>query len=78
VYGECHGRAKVQSVSERVLQLFTTFEDAERADDEYYASLTPAERLEILLSLVLAQREAQGEASTRFERVYRVTQLSRL
>jgi hypothetical protein len=58
--------------------LFSSFEDAERADDEYYASLTPAERLDVLLGLISAYREAQGEAATRLERVYRVTHLSRL
>lgn len=57
----------------RVLQ---GFEAADRADDEYYAALAPLERLEILLDLVAAYREAAGEPSAGFERVYRVTQLS--
>jgi hypothetical protein len=65
-------------VSQRELQVFASFEAADRADDEYYASLAPDERLEILLSLVAAHRESTGEASTRLERVYRVTELSRV
>jgi len=70
--------ATLESVSQKELQIFRNFEDADRADDEYYASITPEQRLEILLSLVLAHRESQGEASTRLERVYRVTELSRI
>jgi hypothetical protein len=68
----------VFGVTGRTLQLFKSFDEAERADDEYYASLSPAERIEILLSLISAHREARGEASSRLERVYRVTDLSRL
>jgi hypothetical protein len=59
------------------VHVFHGFDEAERAEDEYYASLTPAERLEILLDLIAANRESVGEATTRLERVYRVTQLSK-
>lgn len=65
-------------VTQRELRVFTSFAEADQADDEQYASLSPAERVNILLDLIAAHREATGEASTRFERVYRVTQLSRL
>ncbi len=58
------------------LQVFHSFEAAERSDDEYYAALAPQERLEILLDLVAAYRESTGEASARLERVCRVTELS--
>ena len=57
---------------EKVVRKFRTFEDAERADREYYASLTPDERMAILLELV--QRE-HGDASKGLERVYRVVEL---
>jgi hypothetical protein len=62
---------------QREIQVFRSFHDAEQADDEYYAALTPQERLAILLDLVAAYRESMGEAAARFERVYRVTELSR-
>ena len=62
---------------ERVIRRFKTFEDAERADEEYYASLTPAERVDILLGLIEQYEHSRGTASQRFERVYRVTQLTR-
>jgi hypothetical protein len=69
----CYG----DHVAQRELQVFQGFEAADRADDEYYAALAPQERLEILLDLVAAYRESTGETSTRLERVYRVTELSR-
>ena len=62
---------------QKTLQLFHSFDEAERADDEYYASLTPQQRLDILLDLIAAHRESAGETATRLERVYRLTQLSR-
>jgi hypothetical protein len=62
---------------QRIVRVFQSFEEAEKADEQYYASLTPNERLEILLELVRRQRESLGEAAARFERVYRVVELSR-
>jgi hypothetical protein len=59
-------------MAQRELHVFHGFEAADRGDDEYYASLAPQERLEILLDLVAAYRESTGEASTRLERVCRV------
>lgn len=56
--------------------IFDSLEQAEQADDEYYASLTPTQRVEILLELVAQYRESLGEAAERFERVYRVVELS--
>jgi hypothetical protein len=61
---------------ERVAQVLRTFEDAERADDQFYADLTPEARLDILLELVERQRSALGEAAERFERVHRIVELS--
>ena len=62
---------------ERVIQVFHDFDDAEDADDAYYASLTPQERIDILLDLVANYRESLGEAARRFERVYQVVDLAR-
>jgi hypothetical protein len=61
----------------RAARVFTSFEAAERADVEYYASLTPAECLDIQLDIIAAYQESLGEAAQRLERVYRVTELSR-
>ena len=61
---------------EKVLTVFRSFEEADRADDEYYASLTPQQRVDLLLDLIAAHRESLGEAGQRFERVYRVVELS--
>jgi hypothetical protein len=58
------------------LRVFSSFEDAEDADMAFYASLTPRERLEILLDLIQRQQESRLEAPAGFERVYRVVELS--
>lgn len=73
-----YGRAIVIRYSmHKVLQIFRSFEDAERADEAYYASLAPQQRVDILLDLVARYRETLGDAAAGFERVYRVTELSR-
>jgi hypothetical protein len=61
---------------ERVAQVFSSFDDADRADEQYYADLTPAERVDILLDLIEQHRSFFGAASDRFERVCRVAQLA--
>jgi hypothetical protein len=61
---------------ERVLRTFDKFGDAEKADDEFYASLTPQERLDILLEIVNQELEISGEAAKGLERIYRVIELS--
>ena len=63
---------------DKVLQVFHSFDDADHADEAYYADLTPQERVDILLDLVASYRESLGEAAARFERVYRVIELSKL
>lgn len=62
---------------ERVAQVFNSFADADLADEEYYAMLTPSERVDILLALVERYRSSFGEAAERFERVCRVAELDR-
>lgn len=61
---------------DKVLKIFRSFDDAERADDEYYASLSPQERVDLLLDMIAAYRESLGETEQRLERVYRVVELS--
>jgi hypothetical protein len=60
---------------ERAVRRFRSFEEAEAADDAYYASLTPQARVELLLDLIRAHQEATGEAAQGLARVCRVTQL---
>lgn len=69
------GHAKVQPV-DRVVQIFRSFEDADEADDQFYAELTPEARLDMLLELVQRHRSALGEAASRLERVHRIAELS--
>lgn len=57
---------------ERVVRKFDSFEEAEQADLEYYRSLTPEQRLDILFELVA---QVNGENPPRLERVCRVVKL---
>ena len=58
---------------EQVIRKFATFEEAEEADRAFYRSLTPAERLSIMLDLIYL--EGGDAASAGFERVYRIVKL---
>jgi hypothetical protein len=62
---------------DRVARVFDSFEAADRADDQFYAELTPQQRLDILLELSERHRGALGEAANRFERVHRIVELSK-
>ena len=59
---------------EKVVRKFNSHTEAEAAERAYYASLTPQQRLDILLDLVAMQRP-KDEAADRLARVYRITQL---
>jgi hypothetical protein len=62
---------------ERVARKFRSFEEADQADDQFYADLTPEERLDVLLELVERYRGTLGETADRFERVHRIVELER-
>jgi hypothetical protein len=62
---------------DKVVAVFSSFEEAERAEDAHYASMSPAERIDILLDLIARYRESLGETAEGFARVHRVTELSR-
>lgn len=59
---------------ERVAQVFDSFEEADLADDRFYARLTPQERLDLLLELIERHRGTLGESA---ERVHRIVDLAR-
>jgi hypothetical protein len=58
------------------LRVFSSFREAEEADKAFYASLSPQERVDLVLEMVARHRESMGEAGKGFERVYRVIELS--
>jgi hypothetical protein len=60
---------------ERTVQKFSSHEEAERAEREYYDSLSPEQRVEILLELMNRARDLNDPASQRLERVYRIVKL---
>ena len=59
---------------ERIIKVFKSVADAEKADREYYSSLTPAERVELLLVLREQYSPYSDELTEGFERVYRVAE----
>jgi hypothetical protein len=61
---------------DRTIKVHHSFAAAESADDDFYASLSPEERVDILLDLIAQYRESLGEAASRLERVCRVIDLS--
>ena len=61
---------------ERTVAKFSSHEEADRAEWEYYRWLSPGERLRILLELSRRFREGGDASSERLERVYRIAELS--
>ena len=53
-------------------RVFSSFEEAEAADREYYQSLSPAQRLDILLVLRDQFSPYSDELTKGFERVCRI------
>ena len=61
---------------EKTVQIFQSFAEAEK---EYYRSLSPEKRIEILLELRAQWRTSKPNESTEgFERVYRIIKLEDL
>lgn len=55
---------------ERTIRFFKSFAEAEEADKEYYRSLTPAQRIEILLILRNRYQPQKDESRGRLKRVF--------
>lgn len=60
----------IQLSMQKTIAKFRSFEEAEKADRDFYKRLTPQERLQILLELLAHDPEQ------RLERVSRITKLS--
>ena len=56
--------------------VFSSFEEAEAADKEYYRSLSPAERIQILLVLRNLYSPYDDELTKGFKRVCRIVERS--
>jgi hypothetical protein len=62
---------------EKQVTILRSFEEADRADKEYYRRLTPSQRLDILLELNKRwPASADAESDRRLARVYRITELA--
>lgn len=62
---------------ERRVACYDSPQAAAAADRAYYRSLTPEQRLDILLELIAQVQEAQDEAEPGFARVYRIVEFER-
>ena len=60
---------------QKTIQKFGSFADAEKADAAYYRSLSPGQRLDILLAMV-EQMQPRDETERRLKRVYRIVELA--
>jgi hypothetical protein len=63
---------KVGRLDKTAFRVFSSFEEAEAADREYYHSLSPAQRLDILLVLRDQFSPYSDELTKGFERVCRI------
>lgn len=61
---------------EKTIRVFKSFEEADAADKEFYQSLSPAERVEILLVLREQYSPYDDEPTQGFERVCRIIDCS--
>lgn len=64
--------AKSGKLDKTAFRVFSSFEEAEAADREFYLSLSPAERLDILLLLRDQCSPYSDELTRGFERVCRI------
>lgn len=62
---------------DRTISESVSHEEAAARDRDFYLSLSPAERLDILLELIERHRERANASAEGFARVYRVVQLER-
>jgi hypothetical protein len=62
---------------EKVVKLYNSFSQADDEDKRFYRSLTPAQRLDNLLTLIAQHQATQAhEATEGFKRVYRIVKRS--
>ena len=61
---------------EKAVRIFGSHQEADEADEQYFRSLTPQQRLDVLLELLWRGRK-RDDAVERLERVYRIVELSR-
>jgi len=69
-------RVEDNRAMERKVAKFSSHQKADEATLRYYRSLTPQQRVDILLELIESSQKEGDGAAQRFERVYRITKLS--
>ena len=56
----------------RVIRIFKSYAEAENADKDFYQSLTPKQRIDLLLELRARYSPYSHELTKGFKRVYRI------
>jgi hypothetical protein len=64
-----------RGMMEKVVRKFSSFAEQEAADHRYYASLTPQQRLQIMLELNFGERSGRNDATGRIQKVCRIVKL---
>ena len=59
---------------DKVVRVYESFEEAEKADRAYYRGLTPQLRLKLLFELVATHEGGEDAPQERLQRVCRVTE----
>lgn len=60
---------------DKFVRRFSSFAESDEVDRQYYLSLTPAQRLDILLELNARYAKQWPESEQRLARVYRIRKL---
>lgn len=61
---------------EYVVRKFASHAESDKADREYYLSLTPQQRMDIMLELIRRYQESFGDGAAQgLKRVYRIIKL---
>jgi hypothetical protein len=61
---------------EKVVAIYDSFEAADRADREFYAKLTPDQRVQMAVDLLDLFEVSTDGAPQRLERIYRIVELT--
>ena len=56
----CRPMAKVNRLAEKIVRVFSSFEEADQADDEFYKGLTSQQSLDIMVGFVGREQHAAG------------------
>lgn len=60
---------------DKIVKKFSSFDDADKEDLDYYNQLDYSQRIQILLALIYTRLPEDAQTTQRLERVYRIVKL---